>query len=166
MSDLQTVYPEPTVGVCANHPETEAEIVCEVCGDFLCGICVLPHRGLNFCPHCYERWRRGHAVLPDEEGALGGVGTVLLGLSGLLLAPLILVDVVIWVSLLLWLVCLILGLCCLASARALQQLVVEGQRAESGRLMARIGNVLAVLTMTSSCAAILLIWMFPKAVAP
>ncbi len=157
---LQTVYPEPVVGVCSIHPEIDAEILCEVCGDFLCGACVLPHHGIHFCPPCFERWRNGHAVLAVEEGDAGGTGTVILALSGLMLVPFILLHAK--VGVLIWLGCILLGLSSLGSARGLEQLVVEGKRGEMGRLMARIGRVLAVLTITSACIALMVVWVIPK----
>lgn len=164
---LQTVYPEPEAGLCVNHTGREAETLCEVCGDLLCGGCVLPHHGITFCPTCFSRWRAGHAVLAEEEGFAGGGGTLVLGLTGLLLTPFVLVPPsgYAWIGVTIWLVCLALGLGCLVSARGLRQLVVEGKRGESGRLMARIGSVLAVMTITSASLALLLLLVVPKPVA-
>lgn len=46
---------------CRNHVERPVEALCERCGDFLCGLCVVRVEGVDYCPTCVMRVR-GDAV--------------------------------------------------------------------------------------------------------
>lgn len=40
---------------CFYHPKKRAEVPCETCGRFLCGLCAIEVRGKSICPQCLER---------------------------------------------------------------------------------------------------------------
>jgi len=49
---------------CARHAGNQAEVACERCGQFICGLCRIDSDGQSWCPPCFERL--------SSEGALAG----------------------------------------------------------------------------------------------
>lgn len=54
--------PEPRIdaaeGGCFFHPESKAQLPCDLCGRFLCSLCDLEIQGRHLCPSCLESGRQ------------------------------------------------------------------------------------------------------------
>lgn len=43
---------------CFYHPDKRAEVVCSMCGRFICSLCDIPMASERLCPVCFERAKR------------------------------------------------------------------------------------------------------------
>lgn len=73
-----------TEASCFNHPDRRAEVACEGCGRFLCGLCDVTYHGRHLCPGCIATG----GVATTEQGRLLHYDTIALGvfLLGMLMS--------------------------------------------------------------------------------
>lgn len=50
---------EDDQATCFFHGESQAEVSCDHCGRFLCGLCTTPFRGATWCPQCISQGMSG-----------------------------------------------------------------------------------------------------------
>jgi hypothetical protein len=84
---------------CAYHAGNAATASCARCGSFLCNLCATPVGGQTYCTACFERLHTSGGLealknrfpRPHAVALAASLGTVLLPILGLVLAP-----VVVW----------------------------------------------------------------------
>ena len=83
---------EPGDSSCYFHANNRAEVICDGCGRFLCGLCSITFGKRKLCPDCVYRNRRQKSdpVLIDQTVLFDNIAIAVLVLSVLTLAYLLL----------------------------------------------------------------------------
>ena len=79
---------------CFYHPQSRAQVPCDICGRFLCALCDVELQGEHLCPACVNSGRKKKQIrnLDNERILYGGMASLIAFLPILLCWPLTMVT--------------------------------------------------------------------------
>lgn len=79
---------------CFYHPQSRAQVPCDLCGRFLCALCDVELQGQHFCPACVTAGRKKKQIrhLDDSRVLYGGMACIIALLPLIIFWPLTMIT--------------------------------------------------------------------------